>query len=239
MIAVVSLSKRFGNLWALNDLNLSIKKGEFYCLLGPNGAGKTTTLKILTGLMRPTRGSIYINGLDIEKDYLKVKRILGLIPDTGFMYDNLTALEFLTFIGNIFGIKQEILKKKINYYFDLFGLNECRLLLIRELSHGMRQKIIYISNFIHEPLVYLIDEPLIGLDPASIHLLKKLLKQEVEKGKAILMSTHILSIAEELADRIGILHEGVLIAEGNLNQLKEKASAETLEEVFLRLTQKL
>lgn len=238
MIAISSLSKRFNSHYALEDLNLNIGRGEFYCLLGPNGAGKTTTLKILSGLMKPTAGEVLVNGYHLEKDYLRVKKILGLIPDTPFLYENLTPQEFLLFVGDIYGIDNDDILSGIDYYFELFHLEDCRNSLIRELSHGMRQKIVYTANFIHNPLVYLIDEPLVGLDPYSIHLIKKLLKKEAERGKTILMCTHILSVAEELADRVGILREGRLVIEASPAQLKE-IYKDSLEGIFLKVTREV
>ncbi len=238
MIDIRSLSKKFNSHYALKDITLNIKRGEFYCLLGPNGAGKTTTLKILTGLMKPTTGEIFIGGHHLEKDYIKAKKILGLIPDTPFLYENLTPQEFLLFVGDVYGIKKDDVLKGIDHYFGLFKLEDYRNSLIKELSHGMRQKIVYTANFIHSPLVYLIDEPLVGLDPYSIHLIKKLLKEETEKGKTILMSTHILSAAEELADRIGILKEGKLIVEASPKQLKE-THGDSLEGIFLEITKEV
>ncbi len=236
MIVIRALSKKFNSHYALKNLNLKINRGEFYCLLGPNGAGKTTTLKILTGLMKPTAGEIFINGHHLEKDYIEVKKILGLIPDTPFLYENLTPQEFLLFVGDVYGIKKDEVLKEIDKYFELFRLEDSRNSLIKELSHGMRQKIVYTANFIHSPLVYLIDEPLVGLDPYSIHLIKKLLKEEAEKGKTILMCTHILSAAEELADKVGILKEGRLMVEASPEQLKE-TYGDSLEGTFLQITQ--
>ncbi len=236
MIVIRALSKKFNSHYALKDLSLKINRGEFYCLLGPNGAGKTTTLKILTGLMKPTAGEIFIDGHHLEKDYIEVKKILGLIPDTPFLYENLTPQEFLLFVGDVYGIKKDEVLKEIDKYFELFRLEDSRNSLIKELSHGMRQKIVYTANFIHNPLVYLIDEPLVGLDPYSIHLIKKLLKEEAEKGKTILMCTHILSAAEELADKVGILKEGRLMVEASPEQLKE-TYGDSLEGTFLQITQ--
>lgn len=236
MIDIRALSKKFNSHYALKNLNLKINRGEFYCLLGPNGAGKTTTLKILTGLMKPTAGEIFIDGHHLEKDYIEVKKILGLIPDTPFLYENLTPQEFLLFVGDVYGIRKDDVLKEIDKYFELFRLEDSRNSLIKELSHGMRQKIVYTANFIHSPLVYLIDEPLVGLDPYSIHLIKKLLKEEAEKGKTILMCTHILSAAEELADKVGILKEGRLMVEASPEQLKE-TYGDSLEGTFLQITQ--
>lgn len=237
MIKTFSLSKNFDKKEALKNLNLSIKKGEFYCLLGPNGAGKTTTLKLLSGLLNPTQGKIYIGGTDIILNPEEAKKKIGFIPDTPFIYENLTANEFLNFIGNIFGMDKTALKRRIDYYLDIFGLTEYRDSLLREYSHGMRQKIVYISSFIHNPKVLLVDEPLVGLDPHAIHLIKKMLKEESKKGLTILMCTHILYIAEELADRIGILTKGRLIAEGTLEELSGKVNKSSLEEIFLSLTE--
>ena len=236
MIVINDLVKNFGNFKAVDSLSLKVNKGEFYCLLGPNGAGKTTTLKIISGLMKPTQGKVLVNGIDVEKDYLNIKQILGFIPDTPFLYENLTPYEFIEFVGEIFALKKQAVFQAVEQYFDMFRLNEYRHTLIKELSHGTRQKIVYISNFIHSPSVFLIDEPLVGLDPYSIHLLKTILKEQTSKGITILMCTHILSIAEELADRIGILHQGKLIAEGTSEELKVKLSTDSLEEAFLRIT---
>lgn len=235
MITIDSLFKKFNSHWVIDNLNLSINKGEFYCLLGANGAGKTTTLKILSGLMMPTKGKVLIGGYDVEKDYVKVKSILGLIPDIPFLYENLTPLEFMQFIGDVYCISKDDVLKGVDHYFGLFQIQEFRNNRIKELSHGTRQKIVYTANFIHHPAVYLIDEPLVGLDPYNIHLIKKLLREEVDKGKTILMCTHLLAIAEELADRVGILKDGKLFVEGSPKELKEKYG-DTLEEVFLKLT---
>lgn len=235
MITTHSVSKIFNSRCAVDNLNLNVQKGELYCLLGPNGAGKTTTVKMLAGLMRPTKGEILIGGYDVEKDYIKVKSILGLIPDSPFLYENLTPLEFLFFIADVYGINKDDALERINGYFDLFKLHEFRARRIKELSHGTRQKIVYTANFIHQPAVYLIDEPLVGLDPYNIHLVKKLMRQEVSQGKTILMCTHLLAIAEELADRVGILKEGKLFIEGSPKMLKEKYG-DSLEGVFLKLT---
>lgn len=235
MITIDSLYKKFNSGWVLENLKLNIGKGEFYCLLGPNGAGKTTTLKILSGLMKPTKGNVLIGGHDVEKDYIKVKNVLGLIPDTPFLYENLTPQEFILFIGDVYGIEKDEVLEGIEYYFDLFKIEEFRNSRVKELSHGTRQKIVYTANFIHKPQVYLIDEPLVGLDPYNIHLIKKLLKEETGKGRTIMMCTHLLTIAEELADRVGILKEGKLCVEGSPKELKDKYG-DSLEQVFLKLT---
>ncbi len=237
MIKTVGLSKKFGDTWVLNDLNLEVRRGEFYCLLGPNGAGKTTTLKLLSGLIYPSSGKIYIDGKDIVRFPLKAKSIMGFIPDTPFVYDTLTAREFLTFVGRVFKVNNDVLRERIDEYLEMFGMRAVADYLLKSYSHGMKQRIIYIANFIHNPQVLLVDEPLVGLDPHAIHLIKRLLKEKVKEGMTILMSTHILSIAEELADKIGILYHGKLIAEGTLDDLKRNIPRASLEEIFLSLTE--
>ncbi len=238
MIEAVNLSKRFDSEWVLKDLNLKIKKGEFYCFLGPNGAGKTTTLKIFTGLMKPTCGKALIEDRDILLYPTETKRIIGYIPDFPFLYEALTIREFLEFIGEIFNIEKSSLYKDIDYYLEIFNLKDKENVLMKELSHGTKQRVVYIANFIHYPKVLFIDEPLVGLDPYTINLVKKLLKEQTKKGVTIFMCTHILNIAEELADRVGIIDKGRLIAQGTLEELRKIVCSEKLEEIFLKLTQK-
>ncbi len=235
MITLNSIYKKYSTKWVIENLNLHVNKGEFYCLLGPNGAGKTTTLKLLAGLIKPTKGIIHIGSHNVETEYIKAKEILGYIPDTPFLYDNLTPQEFILFVGDVYCIKKDDVLKGIDYYFNLLQLDDCRNRLIKNLSHGMRQKVIYTANFIHHPEVYLIDEPLVGLDPYGIHLVKKLLREEINKGKTILMCTHILSIAEEIADRVGIIKDGNLFIEGTPEELKEQYG-DSLEDLFLKIT---
>ena len=238
MIKTEGLGKRFNDNWAVNELNLDIKQGEFYCLLGPNGAGKTTTLKLLVGLLKPTRGNIYICGKELQSDPLEIKKLLGFIPDSPYVYENLTVREFLGFVGTIFKLDKKTLSKEIDSYLEMFNLQNSQEVLLRDFSHGMKQRVVYVANLIHHPSVFLIDEPLVGLDPQGIHLVKKLLKEEVSRGLTILMSTHILQIAEELADRIGIIDRGTLVAEGTLDELRKITSQERLENIFLQLTKK-
>lgn len=236
MIKTNSLYKKFVKDWVLDDLNLNIKKGEFYCLLGPNGAGKTTTLKLLCGLLKPTKGEAYVGGFNLASQAIAAKQLIGYVPDEPFVYENLTAEEFIEFVGNIFGVSKVERLKKSDYYLELFDLKAASKSLIRDYSHGMRQKLIYTVNLIHEPQVLLVDEPLVGLDPKAIHLVKKILRQKVDQGLTILMSTHLLQIAQELADRVGILHQGKLIAQGTFSELKANMAKETLEDIFLTLT---
>jgi len=236
MIETVFLGKKFNGKWVLRGLNLNIKSGEFYCLLGPNGAGKTTTLKLLTSLLKPDEGRVILGGFDLAKQSQEAKRLLAFIPDAPFVYDNLTAEEFLYFVGNIFRVEKKVLRKRINYYLELFEMTVYRDILLGDYSHGMQQRIVYICNLIHNPQIILIDEPLVGLDPQTIRMVKRILRREIKKGAAIIMCTHILNIAEELADRIGILLKGKLIAEGTLAELRDKIGRTSLEDIFIKLT---
>ena len=239
MIEIRHLCKDFGSVKAVQDISLHVPAGELFCFLGPNGAGKTTTLKILTGLMRPTSGSTSINGLDIQVDPFRVKQLIGYIPDMPFIYDRLTASEFFEFTGRLYNIPSTVISARLEELFSLFDLLEQRATLVRELSHGMKQRLIYACTFLHDPKVLFIDEPLIGLDPYTIRLIKDLLVAKTRAGMTIFLTTHILALAEDIADRIGIIHKGRLTALGSLGELLEQnPGTKTLEDIFLRLTGK-
>ena len=236
MIKTVNLTKKFGEVIAVNNLNLEVKKGELFVFLGPNGAGKTTTIKLITGLLKPTFGEIYIGGFSVQKEYKKVKSIIGYIPDSPFLYEKLTGREFLEFILDIYDMSEK--KKKIDYYLEIFDLKGMEDRLIEEYSHGMRQKLAFASAMIHEPQLLVIDEPMVGLDPKSARLIKELLRKKTKEGVTVFLSTHTLPVAEELADRIGIIDEGRLISIGTFEELKKLAKVEgSLEDVFLKLTE--
>jgi len=236
MIKIVHLTKRFGETIAVDNLNLEIPKGELFCFIGPNGAGKTTTIKLLTGLLFPTSGEIFIGGYNVQTDPIRAKSVIGYISDSPFLYERLTGEEFLSFIAELYGIRQA--NGKIEEFLRLFGLSDCQERLISDYSHGMRQRLVFSAILLHDPEVIIIDEPLVGLDPASSRLVKDLLRKEAAKGKTIFLSTHTLSVAEEIADRIGVIHKGKLIVLGKLEDLRKEAhSLGKLEEVFLQLTQ--
>ena len=237
MINIQNLNKHFGAVQAVRDLSLSIPAGELFCFLGPNGAGKTTTIKMLTGLLRPDSGSVKIDEFDIQTQPVEAKRIMGYIPDMPFLYEKLTPVEFLKFVAGLYNINRPDLDAHIEASLCQFDLQGARNALIGELSHGMRQRLLYIATFIHNPKVILIDEPLIGLDPHSIRMIKDLLRAKVREGMTILLTTHILALAEDIADRIGIISGGKLIALGKLSELRAQSGSNgTLEEIFLKLT---
>lgn len=237
MIRIENLSKDFGNVKALMGLNLKIKKGEFFAFLGPNAAGKTTTIKLMTGLLRPTKGRVFIGGYNIQTQGYLAKSLIGYIPEYPYLYDRLTAREFVVFISQVYNLNDKDINAKIEEMFELFGLVDFRDTLISDFSHGLRQRLLYVATLIHEPKVLIIDEPLIALDPQAARLVKDILKEKSGQGVTIFISTHILSIAEELADRIGIIDKGRLVAEGSFQELKRLSpSDENLEDVFLGLT---
>ncbi|MEA3313863.1 MAG: ABC transporter ATP-binding protein [Caldisericota bacterium] len=238
MIETKNLTKDFGKLLAVNNLNITVNSGEIYGFLGPNGAGKTTTIKMLTGLLKPTKGTALIDGIDILKNPIQAKGHIGLVPDSPMVYQKLTGREFLYFVADIFEVHRDSAKKKANEMFKMFSLEDKADVMIENYSHGMRQKIVISAALIHDPSVLIFDEPTVGLDPASAKLVKDLLRALAEKGKTIFMSTHILEIAERMCDRIGIINQGELIVEGTIQELREKAKDKTanLEDLFLELT---
>ena len=235
MIEIRNLTKTFGAVRAVDNLSLDIKEGEFFCFLGPNGAGKTTTIKILTGLLRPTSGTALIAGHDITTNSVEAKRIIGYIPDHPYIYEKLSGREFMKFVAGMYNLNGAALGHRIDELLEMFGILEYADQLTEDYSHGMRQKLIFSATFLHSPRVVIVDEPWVGLDPKSIRFVKDYLKSRTREGLAIFMSTHTLSIAEEVADRIGIIHKGRLIALGTPNQIKAN-SAGNLEDVFLELT---
>ncbi len=239
MIKIENLSKHFGELIAVDGLSIEIPRGEFFAFLGPNAAGKTTTIKLLTGLLKPTSGGVSICGYDIQKDYVKAKALISYIPDFPFLYDKLTGREFLDFIVQLYPNNRkrqtEELMKELLF---VFGLEKYKDHLLEYYSHGMRQKLVFAASLLHDPNVMIIDEPMVGLDPHSAKVVKDILKNKSREGVTIFLSTHTLSVAEELSDRIGIIDKGKLMAIGTLDSLKSSFDIKgKLEDVFLRITE--
>lgn len=237
MIELEHLSKDYGSVHAVRDLNLNVGRGELFCFLGPNGAGKTTTIKMMCGLLHPSAGSVRIGGIDIREDPIAVRRVTGYIPDFPFLYDRLTAAEFFEFTGDLYGVPRADVAREMDASFERFGLVEHRHVLIKDLSHGLRQRVIYAVTLLHKPRVLFVDEPFIGLDPFSIRMIKDLLKTKAREGMTIFLTTHILALIEDMADRIGIIVNGHLVALGTLEQLAAQCSIQggRLEDVFFSL----
>lgn len=238
MIELSNVSKSFGENTAVSDLSLNINSGEFFGFLGPNGAGKTTTIKMINGLLKPNKGTLKICGIDVQDDPEGAKMKTGYVPDSPYLYEKLTAREYLEFTGGLYRLAPEKINSQIEWLFDLFGMQDWADSRCEEYSHGMRQKVVFSSAFIHDPEVLIIDEPMVGLDPQSGRLIKDLLKLYSQRGTTVFVSTHTLSLAEELCDRIGIVYNGKLIASGTIEELRYEAEAagENLESLFLKLT---
>ncbi|HRR32123.1 MAG TPA: ABC transporter ATP-binding protein [Candidatus Sumerlaeia bacterium] len=237
LIRIENLTKNFEEVCAVKNLSLTIPAGEVFAFLGPNGAGKTTTIKAMTGLLRPTHGRAIIGGYDIQEQPFEAKRLIGYIPDHPYVYEKLSGVEFFRFIGDLFGVPRDIQEKRMEQYFQIFSLMDARDKLIENYSHGMRQKLVMSISLMHDPKALVIDEPMVGLDPQSMKIVKRLFRETAEKGAAVFLSTHLLSVAEEVADRIGLIHKGQLIFLGTLEEMRRFARREgNLEDLFLELT---
>lgn len=238
MIVLDRVVKRYGEHTAVNNVSLKVEAGEIFGFLGPNGAGKTSTIKMIMGLMRPTSGTITIDGHDIQKDPVSAKKVLGYIPDRPILYEKLTAWEYMKFIAGIYGVNDGDLRERGMKYLGIFGLHEWSNELVENFSHGMKQRLNLSAVFMRNPKVLILDEPLIGLDPRGAKLFKEILHTSRNNGMCIFMSTHILEIAEQMCDRMAIIHKGNIISTGTSEDLRKQAHTpeSALEQVFLRLT---
>ncbi len=238
MIKLINLSKQYKSLRAVDGINLDIVTGARFGFLGPNGAGKTTTIKMMAGVLMPSRGRIIINGHDMAKEPVAAKQGIGFIPDRPFLYEKLTGMEFLQFVAGLYGLSNNgKLKHRIQGLLDLFGLSRWEDELIEGYSHGMKQRLVMCGALVHRPKVLIVDEPMVGLDPRGARLVKDIFRDQVEKGVTLFMSTHSLDVAQEICDEIAIIEDGRLIAQGTPEALRKQAGVDgTLEEVFLRLT---
>ena len=237
MIEVENLVRRFGSTVAVDGISFRVDDGEIYGLLGPNGSGKSTTMKILAGILPPTSGRVVVGRVDVSQNPLRVKEITGYVPETPALYESLTPVEFFNFVGSVRRIPEEKLQERVDALVRAFGIEEYLGEMIGSLSFGTRQKVSLISAMLHDPEVLILDESMNGLDPKSARILRELLMDFREEGKSIVFSTHVLALAEMICDRIGVIYNGRLIAEGTVEQLKELAHEESLEDVFLKLTE--
>ena len=238
MIQIKGLTKKYGTFTAVDAIDLEVPKGQIFGFLGPNGAGKTTTLRMIAGILRPTAGTVKIGGIDIAKEPAAAKAVMGFIPDRPFIYEKLTGGEFLRFVAGLYGQTGATIEHRMTELLTLFDLTEWRDELVESYSHGMRQKLIISSAFLHRPDVIVVDEPMVGLDPKAARILKDLFREYVSRGHTIMMSTHTMEVAETLCDRIAIIHGGRIRAAGTMQDLyaSVEAGAKGLEELFLRLT---
>ncbi len=239
MIKLIDLTKKFGDLTAVDRLNLHVKTGEVFGFLGPNAAGKTTTIKMISGILLPTEGTVCIQGFDILTEPKKVKSIIGFIPDTPFIYDKLTGWEFIDFAGALYNLSSQESRHRAGRWVDIFRISHAMNRLIESFSHGMKQKLVVISAMLHDPKVIVVDEPMVGLDPRSSEEVQELFRQVAAAGGTVFLSTHTLSLVEKTCDRVGIILNGKLKAMGTVEELKKIAKEESsdLHRVFLKLTE--
>lgn len=236
MIEIKNVSKTYNNnIKAIDNLNLIINDGEIVGFIGLNGAGKTTTIKMMTGILQPDIGTIKINGYDIVKDSLKAKQIIGYIADSPDMFLKLTGMEFINFIANIYKVPLNERRERIKTFGDRFGLSDVLDKPMQSYSHGMRQKMMVVAALVHDPAVWILDEPLIGLDPTSAFELKKMMREHADKGNSVFFSTHVLEVAEKLCDKIAIIDKGKVVFIGTLKELKDKYDKKDLEELFMEV----
>ena len=239
MININNITKSYnGNYKAVDNLNLEIKSGEIFGLLGPNGAGKTTTIKMITGIISPTNGTIEINHIDINKEPIKAKEQFGYVPDSPDMFLRLTGIEYLNFMADVYGISKAERTETINEISRRLEMNVALGDKIQTYSHGMRQKIVLMGVMVHKPKVWILDEPMTGLDPKSAFILKEMMREHADAGNTVLFSTHVLEVAEKICDKVAIINKGQLIFNGTLNNMRDEFKAnESLEEMFLEMTE--
>lgn len=238
MLQLINLTKKFGTFTAVNNVNIKVQPGDFFGFLGQNGAGKTTTIKMITGLYNPTAGKVLINNLDIQKNPIEAKSLIGYIPDQPFIYEKLTGREFLYFSGGLYSIDKQTLKIKIEETIDVLQIGDWVDKRTEEYSQGMKQRITIASALLHNPKLLVVDEPMVGLDPQSAFVVKNVLKDLAQRGTAVFMSTHSLNVAEEICTRIGIIKDGQMIFEDKKEVIEQIKGSDhkNLESLFLHLT---
>ena len=238
LISINNLTKLYGDFEAVHDLNLQVPAGEVFGFLGPNGAGKTTTIKVLAGLLLPTRGHVSVGGYDVVTEPLKAKAVTGFIPDTPFLFERLTGSEFLRFAGRLYGMSNSAAGEAASHQLGFFDLSQWSDQLVESYSHGMKKRLAMAAALLHSPKVIIVDEPMVGLDPKGARKVRKLFRDLAREGMTIFLTTHELSTAEAVCDRIGIIHHGRVTALGSVAELGQqiRAPGSHLEEIFLRLT---
>ncbi|PFJ97688.1 ABC transporter [Bacillus cereus] len=238
MIEITNVSKSYnGSTYAVKDLSLSVPSGEIFGFLGPNGAGKSTTIKMITGIHGVDKGTITINGKNIMKEPMEAKKTFGYVPDSPDMFLRLKGIEYLNFMADMYEVPKEVRQERIESLAKKFDLYNALSDQIQSYSHGMRQKIVIISVLVHEPDVWILDEPLTGLDPKSAYILKEMMREHADKGKIVFFSTHVLEVAEKICDRVAIINKGNLQFKGNLDEMRDHfKSNESLEKMFLEMT---
>lgn len=238
MIQFIEATKVYGHSdrAALDHLTLTVPQGCVYGFLGPNGAGKTTAIRLLTGALKPTSGTVLVEGINVADEPVKAKQKIGFVPDSQEMYDKLTGYEYIGFMADVFGVSRQDRTERAEKYLKMFELADAAGQRIQSYSRGMKQKIAVIGALIHEPPVWVLDEPMVGLDPRASFLLKEEMRRRAEAGATVFFSTHVLEVAEKLCDQVGIIQRGKLLCEGTPEELQHRAGDESLEQVFLEMT---
>jgi len=238
MIEIEGITKKYADFTAVSNLNLTANPGEIFGFIGPNGAGKTTTIKIISGILAPTTGRVRICGIDMQQQPVAAKKKIGFIPDRPYLYEKLTGLEFMQFTADLYGVSGNGFRQKAETELKRFALSDWSNELIESYSHGMRQRLIFAAALVHDPQVIVVDEPMVGLDPVAIIMVKDLIRQLAQSGVTVFMSTHTLKVAEDICNRIGVINKGRMIASGTTEDLQHEAgvSDADLEQVFLNLT---
>ena len=239
MIELRNLTKRYNSTLAVDDVSLRVAAGEVFGFLGPNGAGKTTTIRMMMGILQPTSGSVLLGGYDLAHNDVAAKQISGFVPDRPHVYEKLTGAEFLDFVAGLYHVPAAVVARRREQLLAMFDLTEWAAELVESYSHGMKQRLVMAAALIHAPRILIVDEPMVGMDPRGARLLKRTFRQLARSGVTVFMSTHSLEVAEETCDRIGIIHQGQLIAVGSLDELRRQAgghASSKLEAIFLKLT---
>jgi ABC-2 type transport system ATP-binding protein len=238
MLTVSHLSKAYsrGSVKAVDDISLEVADGEIFGFIGPNGAGKTTTIKMIAGILPVDSGSISVNGFDVTRQPIEAKKSMGYVPDTHDIYDKLTGMQYLNFIADVYEVPSDQRRRNIGKYLEMFEMANAAGELIKSYSHGMKQKIILAGALLHEPALWILDEPMTGLDPKAAHLLKEEMRAHCDRGNTVFFSTHVLEVAEKLCDRIAIIRAGRIVAVGAMDELRS-GKDESLENIFLELTE--
>jgi len=239
LLELKSVTKRYDikSVPAVLDVDLKVKKGEIFGFIGHNGAGKSTVIKMITGILQPTQGEVFVNGMSMTNNPVDCKKLIGYVPDNPDVYERLTGNEYLNFMADVYNVSAQDRKERINKYLEVFDLGKAINQKIKSFSHGMRQKLVIMGALIHEPKLWILDEPMVGLDPMAAKILKDEMKNHCKKGNTVFFSTHILEVAEKLCDRVGIINRGELVAVGTVEELKAKANAgdSSLEDVFMNI----
>jgi ABC-2 type transport system ATP-binding protein len=237
MISLVNLTKNYGTFTAVKNLNLEIKKGEVFAFLGPNGAGKTTTIKMMCGLTSITSGDAVMDGISVKRDPVEYKKQFALIPDKPYIFEKLRGIEYIEFTASLYGVEKDKFKKLLDKYLHVFGVNEYVNDFIESYSHGMSQKLLITAALIRSPKVFILDEPMVGLDPKSMKTLKAEFKKMAREGMTVFMSTHSLDTAEDVCASAGIIDRGRLLLSGKISEIKKKNKTRKLEDLFFKLTE--